>query len=128
MVKIPRVSADSMRTPLLLLNDCFFRRSKFENGWRLELGPAGLAVNCIVRVLCLARDAYATDDRHSRNRESLACAFVEVELVSSVTAEPRNMIALECPFSLGRSGNGASASRAIEEEFLPRVQSDKGDI
>lgn len=75
-----------------------------ENGGsKLQPRPACFAVHRIIWVLSLASIAHVADDRHPRNCEGLACSLVQVELVSLVAAEPRNMIALKCPFSLWRT-------------------------
>jgi hypothetical protein len=85
----------------------------------LELRSTVLAEDCIVRVLSSASRARIADNRHPWYGENFACSLVEVELVAFVATEPGNVVALEIPFSLGRTGHCTPTSRTIEEELLP---------
>ncbi len=97
---------------------------KLNNSWlllslrRLELAPTVFAISRMGRILS-STAATESFSQMSRDSETLSGSRVEVELVSPIAAEARDPVLLKGPFSFGRAGHWASASRTVKNLRFP---------
>ena len=87
----------------------------------LDLGSAVLAIDCFLRINGPARLAVARLRLRSRDGESLAWTRIEVELVTTLAPEPRNLVLLKSPLPFRRARYLCSAFRAVYAHRFPKV-------